>query len=283
MNLSRFQSCLTFVVACVCALGLMGCSTTVKPYEEKSVNIFYNEGLTLLKNGDYSGAANTFTELERQHPYSLWAARGQVLLSYASYQNQNYVSAIESIQSFLQLYPGHEDAAYMNYLLGMSYYEQIPIVERDQDFTRKALASFQSLISQHPASKYARDAKYKLELVRDHLAGEEMFTARFYLKKKSYLAAVRAFQRVIAHHDATRHAEEALHRLVECYHALGLKGDAIRMAAVLHHNYPQSPWYKDSYYLLKGVDLRTLEHKGHRSNGWFSGKPGKRRPLENKS
>lgn len=275
MSLSRLLS----AVLMVSLVALGGCSTKVKPYEEKSVNEFYNEGLALLQKRDFEEASKKFVELERQHPYSLWAARGQVLLAYAYYENQNYASAVESIQSFLQLYPGHEDAAYMNYLLGMSYYEQIPIVQRDQDFTRKSLTSFQSLISQFPDSEYARDAKYKLELVRDHLAGEEMFTARFYLGKRAYIAAIRGFQRVVAHHDNTRHAEEALHRLVECYYALGMNRDATRMAAVLQHNYPHSPWYRDSYYLLKGVDLRTDEHKGKgaKGNSWFSGKPGKRK------
>ncbi|USO01502.1 MAG: outer membrane protein assembly factor BamD [Alphaproteobacteria bacterium] len=250
-------------------VGLSGCATKVQPYEEKSVNHFYNQGLEFLRSRDYAEAAKQFTELERQHPYSLWAARGQVLMAYAYYENQNYASAVESIQSFLQLYPGHEDAPYMHYLLGMAYYEQVPIVPRDQDLTRKALTSFQGLITQHADTMYARDATFKLELLRDHLAAAELDVARFYLNKSAYIASIRGLQRVIRNHSKTRHAEEALHRLVECYVALGMTNDAVRTAAILQHNYPKSPWYADSYYLLKGIDLRTKEHKGE-GKSWFA-------------
>lgn len=238
-----------------------GCSKTKDEYVEKSVGELYNDGLDLLLKKDYQGAAKQFVELERQHPYSKWAARGQVLMAYAYYENQNYISAIDAIQNFIQLHPSHDMVPYMYYLQGMSYYEQIPIIQRDQDFTNKCLEAFQNLNERFPDSKFARDAKVKIEFVSDHLAGRELDIGRFYLRKKAYVASVGRFLKVLESYEKTRHAEEALHRLVEAYVALGLKDDAARTAAILGHNFPNSPWYADSYYLLKGEDMRLEKYK----------------------
>lgn len=237
------------------------CSKTKDQYVEKSVGELYNDGLDLLLKKDYAAAAKQFIELERQHPYSKWAARGQVLLAYAYYENQNYVSAIDAIQNFVQLHPSHDLVPYMYYLQGMSYYEQVPIIQRDQEFTHKCLEAFQNLCERFPESRYARDAKVKMEFVHDHLAGKELDIGRFYLRKKSYIASINRLTRVLESYEKTRHAEEALHRMVEAYVALGMKDDAIRTAAILGHNFPHSPWYADAYYLLKGEDLRLDKYK----------------------
>lgn len=247
------------MVLIVVLLG--ACSKTKEQYVEKSVGELYNDGLDALLKKDYETAAKHFVELERQHPYSKWAARGQVLLAYSYYENQNYVSAIESIQNFIQLHPSHDLVPYMYYLQGMTYYEQIPIIQRDQEHTQKALTAFQNLCERFPETKYTRDAKLKIEYVRDHMAGREVDIGRFYLRKKAYIASISRFLNVLQEYESTRHAEEALHRLVEAYYALGMKEDAFRTAAILGHNFPHSPWYADSYYLLKGEDFRLERHK----------------------
>ncbi len=243
------------VMLCVCLLSLGACSKK-DDYVERSVGELYNDGMDFLVAKDYDKATKAFVELERQHPYSKWAAKGQIMLAYTYYENQNYVSATEAIQNFLSLHPSHAEVPYMYYLQGMCYYEQIPIIQRDQGKTVKALSGFGALLERFPDTKYARDAQIKLEHVRDHLAGRELDIGRFYLRKKSYIAALNRFNKVIEGFETTRHVEEALHRMVETYVALGMKEHAHKTAAILGHNFPNSPWYADSYYLLKGEDMR---------------------------
>lgn len=242
--------------------------------EDQPAETLYSSGMKLLKEGSYGDAALAFDEVDRQHPYSKWAAKAQLMTGFAYYQDQKYIKAIAAFETFLQLHPGHPDAAYAHYMLGLAYYEQIFKVDRDQAMTDSAQTAFQDLLKKYPDSKYAKDAKYKLELVRDHLAGKEMTNGRFYLSRDAYLAAIIRFKYVIENFQTTSHVPEALHRLVECYVALGLNDEAQAAAAVLGHNYPGSPWYADSYYLLKGVDLRPDEAKDER--GWINRALGKR-------
>lgn len=210
---------------------------------------------------NYESAAKLFDETERQHPYSEWATRAQLMAAYSYFMAQKYSEALSAVESFIQLHPGHKDADYALYMKGMIYYEQIPVVQRDQDHAFEALDAFEKLIRRFPTSKYSRAARPKIELIKDHLAGVEMFTGRFYLKKGDYIAAIGRFETVVNRYERTSQIPEALHRLVECYKALGMDTQAQRVASVLGHNFPGNPWYSDTYYLMKGQDFRLPVHK----------------------
>ena len=247
---------------CLC-LGLFslavlsGCSSDDEDrYVELPVETLYNGGLDALYEGDNERAAKLFDEVERQHPYSPWASNAQLMAAYALYLENDYDEAINALDRFIELHPGNQDIAYAHYLKALSYYEQISDVKRDQKMTRLALSSLEEIKSRFPESRYARDASLKSDLAVDHLAGKEMDIGRFYQNQNQYLAAINRFRRVIELYQTTTHVPEALHRLVECYLAVGILDEATATAAVLGHNFPGSDWYLDSYALLTGQDLR---------------------------
>jgi outer membrane protein assembly factor BamD len=236
-------------------LALAACADTEEPYVERPVEELYNVAADLLADGQYEAAAIAFDEVERQHPYSQWATRAQLMAAYAHYQADAYDEAIIAADRFLQLHPGHEDAAYARYLIALSYYEQISDVQRDQRFTQLALQSLDDVVKRDPETDYARDAQLKIDLTFDHLAGKEMAVGRFYLGRGDYVGAINRFRTVIEQYQTTSQVPEALHRLVEAYLALGVVKEAQTAAAVLGHNFPGSPWYQDSYRLLVEKDL----------------------------
>jgi outer membrane protein assembly factor BamD len=231
-------------------------------YVERPVEDLYNNAMDSLLIGDFLEAARLFDEVERQHPYSSWAAKAQLMAAFANYQNNRYDEAVNALDRFIQLHPANKDIAYAHYLRSISYYEQISDVGRDQTKTRLALESLEEVVRRFPESRYSRDATLKLDLARDHLAGKHMDIGRFYLGKGEYLAAINRFRMVIQDYQTTTHVPEALHRLVESYLVLGVTDEAQATAAVLGHNYPGSPWYADSYVLLTGIDLRPEEYQG---------------------
>ena len=235
-------------------------------YVERPVQDLYNAAMNAILVGDNFEAARLFDEVERQHPYSTWAAKAQLRAALANYQRNKYDETINALDRFIQLHPGHNDIAYAHYLRAISYYEQISDVGRDQKMTRLALLALEEVVRRFPESRYARDASLKLDLARDHLAGKHMEIGRFYLKKGEYLAAINRFRTVIKDYQTTTHVPEAMLRLVESYLALGVTEEAQATAAVLGYNYPGSPWYADSYVLLTGIDLRPEEHQG----SWIS-------------
>jgi outer membrane protein assembly factor BamD len=230
------------------------------------VEDLYNEAQDLLDQGSYKRAATAYEEVERQHPYSQWATRAQLMSAFAYYQANEYDEAIAAAQRFIDLHPGHEDAPYAYYLVGMCYYEQISDVGRDQEMTQKALQAFAELTQRFPGSDYARDAELKIDLARDHLAGKEMEIGRYYLTRKEYVAAINRFRTVVETYQTTTHVPEALHRLTEAYLALGVREEAQRTAAVLGYNYPGNVWYERSYALLQGESLEPASSQG----GWLS-------------
>ena len=253
---------LTFATLLGGALFLSACGSKDKEfYVDQPVEPLYNDAMDSLGRRNYSQAAKLFDEVERQHPYSVWATRAQVMAAYAHYQVNEYDEAILAAQRFLQLHPGNKDAAYAYYLIGLSYYEQITDVGRDQRTTEDALKSLDELVRRFPDSAYARDARLKIDLTRDHLAGKEMAVGRYYLKRQEYVAAINRFRTVVEKYQTTNHVAEALHRLVECYLSLGVSKEAQAAAAVLGRNYPGSDWYQDSYNLLAGVKLTPAEDK----------------------
>ncbi|MBK1696508.1 outer membrane protein assembly factor BamD [Rhodovibrio salinarum] len=247
---------LVLTLAVALPVGLAGCASDEQPeYVERPVGELYNQAMDQLLDEQYDTAAETFDEVERQHPYSTWASKAQLMAAYAHYLNDNYTEAVNALDRFIELHPGNRDIAYAYYLKALSYYEQIADVRRDQKMTRQARNVLQEVVDRFPGTKYARDARLKLDLTEDHLAGAEMVVGRYYLEKGHYLAAIKRFRRVVEDYQTTTHVPEALHRLVEAYMALGVVDEAKATAAVLGHNYPSSDWYADSYQLLTGRDM----------------------------
>ena len=220
---------------------------------EDSVEQIYNNAMDLLLEGNREAAALQFEEVERQHPYSVWATKAQLMNAYAKYQNGSYGDAIIALERYIQLHPGNRDVGYAYYLRALSHYRQITDVGRDQAMTEEALIAFQDLVRRFPDSSYARDGRHKIELIVDHLAGKEMEVGRFYQQRDAHLAAINRFKVVTSRYDTTTHVPEALHRLIESYTALGLDESARRVAAVLGYNYPGSAWYFDTYELVEGI------------------------------
>jgi outer membrane protein assembly factor BamD len=236
-------------VALLCLVGACSSDDDIV-YEERPVDELYNEAMDAMQAGNFQGASRLFDEVERQHPYSPWATKAQLMAAYAFYRGEQYDEAVAALDRFVQLHPANPDVPYAHYLKGLCYYEQISDVSRDQEMTDQARQSFEELVSRYPDSQYSRDGKVKLDLIYDHLAGKEMAIGRYYQHQGQYLASINRFKRVIDGYQTTTHVPEALHRLVEAYSALGLNEEARKMAAVLGYNFPGSEWYVDSYDLV---------------------------------
>jgi len=244
------------------SLMLAACSSNEAPeYVERPVSELYNGAQNLLDAKEYQKAAEAFDEVERQHPYSVWATKATLMSAYAYYQDNKYDDAINALDRFISLHPASPDVPYAYYLKALSYYEQISDVGRDQQMTQHAMDALDDVIRRFPDSKYARDAKLKKDLTVDHLAGKEMDVGRYYQDRNEYLAAINRFRSVIENYQTTTHVPEALARLTECYLALGLEGEAKRTAAVLGHNFPGSEYYSESYSLLLGEDAPEREEE----------------------
>lgn len=246
-------------------LGLVACSDDPPEYVERPVEELYNEAMDMLEVRNFEGAILAFEEVDRQHPYSVWATKAQLMSAYVNYRADRYDESIIALDRFIELHPGNRDIAYAYYLRAISYYEQIVDVGRDQKITRLALDSLQNVVRRFPNTEYARDAQLKVDLTQDHLAGKEMAIGRYYQRKDEHLAAINRFTTVIRGYETTTHVPEALHRLVESYVALGIRPEAERTASVLGYNFPGSDWYANSYALLEGINLDEPE-----SNSWLS-------------
>lgn len=245
---------------------LAACGGDEEVYVERPVEDLYNEAMDLLIDRDYELAATAFDEVERQHPYSVWATRAQLMAAYAHYRNADYDSAVGAAERFVELHPGHVDAAYAHYLIALSHYVRISDVGRDQRMSELAFDAFEEVRRRYPDTRYARDAALKAVLVRDHLAGKEMEVGRVYQDLEFYVAAIGRFRNVIAEYETTTHVPEALLRLVECWVALGVVSEARATAAVLGHNFPGSEWYRDAWALLEGGAPTPDAEDG----SWFS-------------
>lgn len=238
-------------------LLIAACSSDkTSEYVERPVEELYNQALADLNSESYAAAAQGFDEVERQHPYSVWSTKAQVMSAFAYYQSNQYDQAILAAERFIELHPGNKDVSYAYYLVAISYYEQITGVERDQKVTRQALNALQNLVRRFPNSEYARDARLKIDLAKDHLAGKEMAIGRYYQGQQYLIGAINRYRLVIEQYQTTTHVPEALHRLTEAYLALGITDEAQTAAAVLGYNYPGSEWYEDSYALLDANYLK---------------------------
>ena len=258
-----------------CLLILAGCASGQDDLEqvERPAEELYNEALDTAVNGDPHKAAPLFDEVERQHPYSMWATRSQLMAAWALYQSNDYGAAIAALNRFIELNPAHPDVDYAYYLRGQSYYEQIVDVERDASMTVEAKLAFEALLNRFPNSTYARDAQLKIDLTLSHLAGKEMAVGRFYLKAGHYDAALRRFAKVIDEYETSNQVPEALYRMVEGYLALGLDIEAERSAAVLQYNFPTSVWTERMAYLIENpsedYNPSLLRSIYGRATSWF--------------
>ena len=270
---------LPLAAALVFGAPLAGCSTIEglnpfgggEKYETKLLadvpaEDIYNQGLARLNSNDTEGAAKKFGDLEKQYPFSQWSKKGLLMTTYSQYKGAQYDDAIQSANRFYNLYPTSPDAPYALYLAAMSYYNQIPDISRDQNAAERSLALFKQLVDKYPKSEYAEDAKFKIQVTSDQLAGKEMSVGRFYLTRRNYTAAINRFREVLGKYQRTRHTEEALERLTEAYLGLGITNEAQTAAAVLGHNYPDGPWYKDAYARLQGQKLEPSEDQ----DSWIS-------------
>jgi outer membrane protein assembly factor BamD len=262
-----------------CGLALAGCDTisSLNPFDKSETykpeivatapaEEIYNDGLARIQKKDYEGAAKKFNSLDRQYPFSEWARKGLIMETYANYEGGLYEEAITSAKRYLQAHPNSSDAAYAQYLLASSYYDQIPDITRDQEKSERAILALQELVQRYPSSEYVADAKKKIQVASDQLAGKEMEVGRFYLQKRNYSGAINRFRQVVSRYQTTRHVEEALERLTESYMAMGVVNEAQTAAAVLGHNFPDSPWYKDAYALLTKGGVEPRED----SESWIS-------------
>ncbi|MEM9146508.1 MAG: outer membrane protein assembly factor BamD [Pseudomonadota bacterium] len=239
--------------------ALNGCSVFDSeeevPIESLSAAEIFRRGEAQLASGDHVQASKSFDEIERLYPFSQFSKRAIIMSAFSSYEGGQYSAARTAARRYVELYPSDEDAAYAQYLIALTYYDNIVDVERDQKMTENALQALNDLVQRYPDSDYARDAALKVDLTLDHLAGKQMAVGRYYLKRGHYTAAINRFRLVVDDYETTSQTPEALHRITEAYLALGLEREAIASAAVLGHNFPGSDWYLASYELLTGRDL----------------------------
>ena len=260
MSLLRNSSARPVIAAVILAVALAGCAGKAKKsklaYEERPVELLYSAGANRLDRGQWSQAVEYFQEVERQHPYSEWSRRAIMMQAYAHYQGNDYAEAIGDADRFISLYPGNPTAAYAHYIKAVCYFEQIVDVGRDQAATGQALENLRDVVQRYPRTEYAQDARLKIDMVNDQLAGKEMTVGRYYLRQGDTLAAIGRFRTVVDKYQTTSHTPEALYRLVEAYLTLGLLDEAKRNGSVLGYNYPGDIWYRDAYRLLTDRGLR---------------------------
>ena len=250
------------------AAALVGCSSKdpLEPFVEIPAEQSYNAGIAYLQQGDYKKATEKFEEVDQQHPYSEWARKSLIMTTYTNYTRGNFTEAITQGKRYLTLYPGSEDAAYAQWMIAQSYFNQMPDITRDQKMTQQAMQAMQELVERYPDSPYAAEGRKRLDIAKDQLAGKEMEVGRYYLTRNQYIGAINRFKVVVQEYQTTRHIEEALERLTEAYYAMGIVDEAQTAAAVLGHNYPDSRWYKNTYKLLNTNGLEPREN----SQSWIS-------------
>jgi outer membrane protein assembly factor BamD len=272
MRANRTSSAVSGACAAILlAVGTLigGCSTAsidTKALNPDPPGKMYADADSLMNRGKFEDAARKFEDLDRDHPYAPEARRAVVMAAYAFYKAGKIPEAIASAQRYTTLHPGTKDAALAHHIIASAYFDDIKQPNRDQSDTRKALAELKTLKARYPDSPYAKDADNRIRVAEDTLAASEMEVGRYYLKRKNYVASINRFKTVVSEYQTTAHVEEALMRLTECYMALGIKNEAQNAAAVLGHNFPDSPWYKDAYTLLQSDGLAPRNDGG----SWLS-------------
>ncbi|MEE9427926.1 MAG: outer membrane protein assembly factor BamD [Paracoccaceae bacterium] len=264
---STVNKWITPLVATVFLASCGGGAPNNVPLENFTAAEIYQRGEFELSKRNPDDAAHFFSEIERLYPYSEWAKRALIMQAFSYHRDRDYPNSRASAQRYLDFYPADEDAAYAQYLLALSYYDQIDDVGRDQGLTFQALQSLRAVIERYPDSEYTSSAVLKFDLAFDHLAAKEMEIGRFYLKRNHFTAATNRFRVVVEQFQTTTHTAEALHRLVESYLALGLTAEAQTAGAILGHNFRSTEYYQDSFSLLSGQGLHPEAAQG---NGWLS-------------
>jgi outer membrane protein assembly factor BamD len=276
---ARLKPALRAVLMAAALATLAGCSLfegkddasnnankDAEAYRERSVEQIYADGWRAINAGAWEVCAAQFNEVDRQHPYSVWARRAMLISAFCAYQANAYSAAIATADQYISLHPGSPEVAYAFYIKAISLYEQIVDIGRDQSSTEGALVALQDVVQRFPDTEYARDATLKIDLTNDHLAGKEMAVGRYYLKQGDFIGAINRFRTVVDQYQTTPQIAEALERICEAYYSLGLDSEAQTAAAVLGRNYPGSEWYKIAYGILKGRNLRPVED----NRSWIS-------------
>ena len=276
---ARLKPALRAALLAVALAALTGCSLfegkddasnnankDAEAYRERSVEQIYADGWRAINAGAWDVCAAQFNEVDRQHPYSVWARRAMLISAFCAYQANAYGVAIATADQYISLHPGSPEVAYAFYIKAISLYEQIVDIGRDQSNTEGALVALQDVVQRFPDTEYARDATLKIDLTNDHLAGKEMAVGRYYLSRGDFIGAINRFRTVVDQYQTTPQIAEALERICESYYSLGLDSEAQTAAAVLGRNYPGSEWYKISYGILKGRNLRPMED----NRSWIS-------------
>ncbi|MBZ9937698.1 outer membrane protein assembly factor BamD [Mesorhizobium sp. BR1-1-16] len=256
-------------VVLLCSLvALAGCLGKEDDSDQPDIPAgeLYNQGLKLMSEGKLRAASARFGEVDKQQPYTEWARKALIMQAFTYYRQGKYDDTIEAAKRYVALYPASPDAAYAQYMIGQSYFKQIPDVTRDQESTQRAIAAMQEVVERYPNSEYVDDAQKAIIVARDQLAGKEMQIGRYYLERREYPAAINRFKTVVTQYGNTRQVEEALYRLTSAYYAMGIVSEAQTAAAVLGHNFPDSPWYKDAYSLLQSGGVSPSENK----SSWIS-------------
>jgi outer membrane protein assembly factor BamD len=270
--ISAVRASMKCLAGLLLALSLAGCSSILNKaktddfVEADPPDLLYNQGLAYLNAGDITNAGKKFKAIDEQHPYSEYARRSMIMSAYINFRRGRYPETINDAKRYVTLFPASEDAAYAQYLIGESYFRQIPDVTRDQKASAQAMQAMNQVVINYPESEYAADARRKMQIAGDQIAGKEMQVGRYYLERREYLAAINRFKTVVTEYQSTRHVEEALHRLTESYLALGLVQEAQTSAAVLGHNFPDSSWYQDSYRILGKGGVEPQENRA----SWIS-------------
>ena len=255
------------VGAIVVGLSLAACGDRARidrgdvDFEQYTAQQIFERAEYDLARNNPGQAADVFGQVERLYPYSEWAKRALIMQAFSYHKDKDYENSRAAAQRYIDFYPTDEDAGYAQYLLALSYYDQIDEVGRDQGLTFQALQSLREVIERYPDSEYARSAILKFDLAFDHLASKEMEIGRYYLKRDHFAAAINRFRVVVEDFQTTSHTPEALYRLVEAYLSLGLTDEARTAGAILGYNFRGTKWYEDSYKLLTGQGL-TLEAAG---------------------
>jgi len=254
----RSLRCAVFFLVAGMSVALSGCASSndiSKALNPDPPAQMYAQADSYLSRGKYNKAAHKFETVDRDHPYAPEARRAMVMSAFAYYKAGKMPEAIAAARRYTTLHPGTKEAALAHHIIASAYFNEMHGANHDQTATRKALAELQILVTRYPDSKYAKLAVNRIRVAKDTLAASEMQVGRYYLKKHNYIAAINRFKVVVSDYQTTAHVEEALMRLTEAYMALGIKQEAQTAAAVLGHNFPQSPWYKDAYTLLASDGL----------------------------
>lgn len=243
LKINTIWSRILLVTLCSCSPQVSDVESETGDVKIPSIESLYDKAARQMQQNNFKAAASGFAKVQELYPYSKWATQAQLMEAYCRYQIHQYADAIDEFEIFCQLHPYHKETPYAYYMIGLSHYERISIVERDQEDAIKALEAFETVVRRYPTCNYAKDSKFKIDFIKNHLAAQEMQIGRFYQQERSYLAAINRFKNVVTKYETTEQVPEALMRLAECYATLNMKDEFLTIYSILQLNYPKSHWY----------------------------------------